>query len=512
MVLLKGLAAIVSLASIATCSPLDSEVSSGAVGVPPALGLPAIPAVAPLDHALGSGKLPHMPADLATGQLAPHPQQSKNHNGQVAIEKLDGHKGIETSRNVHDLSLFTTEEKTLAPAPAPKLAIREVIERGIANIGARSDPPAQSFIQALGNMFSELGKDKGKRDAPPALPAPPGPNPGAVNASILPNDPDPAAGIPPPSQNSSPTSPAPAIPAPAPAGAQSRVYSRRGESSASAGASDDPAGKKASASDTSADDKLVKSDDTVDSTPAAQADIAESSAESKPKEKPDTESAEKRVKSKDTDRSKDNTAEKTADSKASKKSKAITADLPADEKSTDDKPASKSDATKPSAEAKAAAKDDKNMGSMPAGLDSSFAMSGAKDLTPKKHDHHAPKAHKKSGKSHHSSHGHSKSKKTKAKAPAYKPRPNGQRRKPKSRKPSVSDHHSSHFNLHHKMIPQIARRHELQLRNADAEADAWADAYANYLNKRNVYAEFFAKREAYTYPEPWACSDPSGCN
>ncbi|MCJ1435608.1 hypothetical protein MMC27_004982 [Xylographa pallens] len=768
MVLLKGLAAIFSIASIAISSPLDLEASPGALGVAPALGLPAIPAVAPLDHALEPGNLPHMPADLATGQLAPHSQKSENHNGQVATEKLGSHKGIEAGHNVHSHAKHqhfalgqnkllppTTEEKALAPPPPPKLSIREVIERGFSNIGARSDPPAQSFIQALGNMFSGLGKDKSKRDAPPALPAPPGSALGAMNVSSPPNSPDPAAGVLPLSQGNSPTPPTPALPAPAPVeaavpppapqsgsgpapqsgsgnpppagspppptnpnsapanpialspssigshlsenppappatpadaaapsavqappasnanppsnlsaassaintgafsslldstaphdfkpvpaspgvvaqdghmgqfdpqsgllGAQkrpayrhganiewahsmgshlaggpknfghrashhrqhhqgmnhygthlsptdyrmpqgvpfdfqaslmpgppagpsmtgsgqqlavqsryyrkrrnldftplprtrrslharNRVYFRRAESSTSAGPSDEPVEEKASASEATADDKPVKPDDTTDSTPAVKAETADS----KPKEKPDTETAGKTVNSKVSDKSKDDTAEKAADSKASVKSKASTADEPAD-----DKPASKSDAIETSTKSKAAAEAGKHMGSMPAGLDSSFAMGGAEDATPKKHKHHAVKAHKESGKSPHGAHGHSKAGKHRAKAPAYKARPKGPRRKSKGKKPSVSDHHSSRYNPHHKMIPQIARRHDLRARNAAAEADAWVDAHAKYLHERDVYAEYFAKREANAYPEAWACSDPSGCN
>ncbi|MCJ1390930.1 hypothetical protein MMC18_003791 [Xylographa bjoerkii] len=814
MVLLNGLTVMVSLASIAICSPLDTEASSGAVGVSPALGLPAIPAVAPLDHALAPGGLPHMPADLATGQLVPHHQKSENHNGQVAIGKLGNNKGIKAGHNVHshaehqhfdagqnhlqlhhhvkqqvaDLSLPTTEEKALAASPPPpKLAIREVIERGIANIGSRSDPPAQSFIQALGNMFSGLGNEKSKRDAPPALPAPPGPAPGAANASTPPNNLNPAAGVPPQSKDASPPPPAPAVPAPAPAEAaapppppqsppgspppappaanppngsppppppanpnpapadlaavsppvadspppqgppappatpadaavppaaqaspasnanspsnppaappavdigasspppaaglkalpgpesvpaspgavaqnghmgqlgpqsgivgaqqhranyhraytkgahemgshhrgghrksghrashhrqhhgtnpyrlnyygsnhygthrsaingmkspglkhagitrygshnimqtgmqqgvpstagdlagvpsdfqasptagppvsasmtgsgpkqaiqrrhyrnrrsidftslprsrrtvQSRdhVYYRRDESSASARASNTQAEKTTSALETPGDDKPVASDNT---------------AKSKPKDKSDTEAAEKTVDSKASDQSKDDIPDKGADSKASEKSKADTAD-----KAADAKPAPKSDASEASTESKVPAKDSKNMGSMPIGLDSSLTMGGAKDAAPKKHNHDASEAHTKGGKGHHGANEHSKGRKTKV--PVYKPRPKGQRTKPKSKKPSVSDHHSSHYNPHHKMIPQIARRHELQVRNAAAEADALADAYTNYLQKRDVYAEYLAKREAYAYPEAWACSGPSGCN
>ena len=771
MVLLKGLAAIISLASIATCSPLDSEASSGALGLASAPGLPAIAAVAPIDHALEPANLPHMPADLATGQLAPHSQKGGNHNGETGIEKMGSHKGIEAGRNGHShakhqyfdpgqnrLSPLTSEEKTLAPAP--KLAIREVIERGIANIGARSDPPAQSFIQALGNMFSGLGKDKSKRDAPPALPAPPGPALGAVNASTPPNNPNPAAGVPPPSQDNTPTPPAPAVPAPVPAeavvsppapqsppgsppsaglppspppadpnsapaslaaasppvadlspaadipappatpvdavappaaqpplasnanspsnppaappavdtgaspspldstaphdfksvpaspgavaqdghmgqfgpqsgllGAQqhhtyrngapsagshlnsgnrmsggptghhrqhhqgmnpygrplpainhhmpqavpsdfqaslmvaprdeasmtgssqqitaqrhyylnrrnidftplpqtrrslqarNRVYYRRDESSASAGASDEPAEKKTGASEAATDDKPVKSDDTAESTPAAKAETADSSAESKSKKKTDTKSAEKTADIKAADKSKDDTVEKAADLKASEKSKAETADEPTDDqpqdgKSTDDKPVSKPDATKSSTDPKNAARKGKHLGSMPTDLDSSFSMGGAEDAPPKKHDHHAPKPHNKGSKSHHSAHPHSKGRKPKAKAPAYKPRPKGHRTRPTSKKPSLSEHHSSRFNPHHKMIPQIARRYDLQARNAAAEADAWVDAHAKYLGERDVYTGYYAKRgaDAYPYPEAWACSDPSACN
>ncbi|MCJ1293073.1 hypothetical protein MMC34_004626 [Xylographa carneopallida] len=752
----KGLVAIATLATIVACSPLDSEASHGAVGVAPALGLPAIPAVAPLHHALDQGELPHMPADLATGQLAPHNQKRKHDNGQVGTEvgyNVQSHaKNQPVDPGERQLLPLATEEKALAPAPVsvPKLAIREVLERGIANIGARSDPPAQSFIQALGNMFSNLGNDKGKRDAPPALPAPPAPAPGALNVSSQPNNPDPAAGLPPAQQDHTPTPPAPALPAPVPAqaavsppdaqsppaspspagspppsadpnsapanlaaassqaanspppanspalsatpadaaappaaqalpassanpssnqsaappavdtgasfshpdstvphkfesvptspgvvaqdghmghsgpkselfGAQpnrayrhgpniqggqsfasqfrgghrssgqrtsyyrqnhqglkhyggylaassyhipqgvpfdfqaspmsgpstgafitesgqqltaqrhyyrnrrdndftplprtrrslkalNRVHYRRDDSSASAETSDDTAEKKADISDIAAEGKPVKSDDTAKSTPAPNANTAESSGESKPKEKSETKIAEKKVDSKAAEKSKDDAAGKDADSTASEKSKTNSADEPAA-----DKPNSKSNANEASTKSKVDAKEGKKIGSMPAGLDSSFGMGGAKDATPKKHDHHAPNAHKKG---HHSAEAFSNSngRKAKAKALVYKPRPKGHRTKAKSKRPAVSDHHSSRYNPHHKMIPQIARRYDLQVRNAAAEADAWADAYAQYLDERDAYAEYLAKREAYAYPEPWACSDPTACN
>ena len=270
--------------------------------------------------------------------------------------------------------------------------------------------------------------------------------------------------------------------------ARNHVYYRRDESSISAGPSDESVEEKTTASEAVADDKPVKSDDTAESTPAVKAETEDSSAEPKPKEKPDTETAEKTVDSKAADKSKDDTAEKAADSKASEKSKATTADEPAD-----DRAGSKSDATETSTKSKAAAKASKDTGSMPVGLDSSFAIGGAEDAAPKKHHNHAAEAHKKGGNS-------------KAKAPAYIPRPKGHRTKSKGKKPSVSDHHSSRYNPHHKMIPQIARRHELRARNAAAEADAWVDAYAKYLSERDVYGEYLAKREA------WPCSDPSGCN
>ncbi|MCJ1288335.1 hypothetical protein MMC26_007690 [Xylographa opegraphella] len=755
MVLLNGLAAIISLATIAGCSPLDSDASSGVGGIAPAVGLPAIPAVAHHDHALGSGNLPHMPADLATGQLAPHSQKSENHNGQVAIEKPGSHEAIKAGNNIHshvkhqhlDIEKnqrkpLATEEKGLTPASAPasKLALREVIERGIANIGARSDPPAQSFIQALGNMFSGLGKDKSKRDGPPALPAPSGPAPGAVNASILLNNANPAVGLPHPSQDHLPTPPTPPMPAPIPAeaalsppaspppagspstdsnsaqadlvaasppiagspptakppalpataadiaappaaqalpadnpnspanpsadspavdtgasssfldltpphnfepvpaspgvvaeyghmgqfgplnevlgvqgnrahrygvniqGAQSvepnlrvgrsfsrqhtnqhmrrhpsisrygahspatnnrlprdvvtdfhaslitspldgasmpragqqvafqrhyyrnrrgvnftplprtrrslhalnSVYYRRGESSASAGAFDGSAENNASASGTAGDDKPVKPDETTKSAPAARADSADSNGVPESIAKPDTETAGMMVDSKNTDKAEVNTADKVNEPEANEKSKTGTTDGLAD-----NEPASKSEVFKPSTKSNGAAKLGKNMGSMPAGLDSSLAMGDAKDAMLKKHHPHAPKAHNKAN---HGIGDVSRSRKPSAKTPVYKPRPKGQRMKAKSRRPSISDHHSSHFNPHHKMIPQIARRHDLQVRNAAAEADAWADAHANYLDERDIYLEYLAKREAYAYPEAWACSDPSGCN
>jgi len=251
--------------------------------------------------------------------------------------------------------------------------------------------------------------------------------------------------------------------------ARDHIYYRRDEPSASA-ASDD------TASETPLDHKSTTSDSASESKPAAKVDAAESNAESKTKEIPETETAEKDVSS---DKSTDETAKKTVNSKASEKSKARKPN-----KAAKARPAPKSDATEGSAE--------------------------SKDAAPKTHSHHTLEAHKTGRKGHHGAPGHAKD--SKARIPAYKPRPKGQRTKPKSKKPYVSDHHSSRFNPHHKMIPQIARRHELRARNAAAEADAWADAHAKYLRERDVYAQYVAKREAHAYPEAWACSDPSGCN
>ncbi|MCJ1404522.1 hypothetical protein MMC11_007748 [Xylographa trunciseda] len=802
MVLLKDLAVIASLASIATCSPLDSEASFGAIGVPPALGLPSTPPGAPLDSALSQAGLPHMPADLATGLLAPKGQKSEGHSPQVAKgvgqNPLQAHYHVEQQHA--GLSLPITEEKALAPAAAaatPKFAIREVIERGIASIGARSDPPAKSFVQALSNMFSGLANDKSKRDAPPALPAPPGPLLDAVNASHAPpkdaSPPPPAPVVPapahaegaappavpqsppgspppasppgiPPNGSPPPPPPPPANPPSAPAdiavahppfdssppqdhpappatpadaavppaaqalpasnvnppssplvappavdtGASSQpdskppnspgsvpaspgfvaqeghmghfgpesgmldaqqnrvhrqgahtkgahangahsvgsyhrgshgatghraghhrhsyqgmnahrfnhhgshnygthrpttnhrgikysgikhggmkyagltdagmtqygshnmmqtdtqqglpssagefsgapsdfhaayiagppasasmkgtgshqviqrrhylnrrnvdfanlpriratiqarehVYRRRDESSATAGASDEQAEKKASVSETPANDKPVTSDSTPDSNSAAKVDGADGSAGSETKEMPEIETVEKKVDTISSDKSKDGATEKAADSKDSEKLKADKADKAAEVEAPP-----KSDTTEASTESKAATKESKKVGSI---------VSGAKEAALKKHGHDQHKAHKNGGKGHHGANDRSKGRK--GRVPAYTPRPKGQRTKPKTKRPAVSDHHSSRFNPQHKMIPQIARRHDLQVRNAAAEADALADAYANYLHKRNVYAEYVAKREAYAYPEAWACSDPSGCN
>ena len=234
MALPKKLAVIVNLALIATCSLANSEAYWGGLGKPPTVGLPAIPAEPPLDH---SGGLSHMSAGPAIGQSALHEPEGRTENVQSSGEKQGVHKGMRAGHNVHshaehqhfypaqdqlqvhhrleqhhtELAVPQTKDNALVPAAASsKLSIREVIERGIANIGARADPPAGSFIQALSTMFSGLGKDKAKRETPASLPAPPNPDPAAVNAPASPKTPDAAAGLALPSNNGLPTAPAPA--------------------------------------------------------------------------------------------------------------------------------------------------------------------------------------------------------------------------------------------------------------------------------------------------------------
>lgn len=671
MVLLKDLAVLVTLASFAACSPLESETFSGAVGVPAAPGNLALPPMT-LDPALAPVALPQTPADLPSGQSIISGKKHKAYGIHSNAETQHHQQKENVEQNVAIGSL------AVAPAPPKQLAIREVIERGLSNIAAR-DPPAQSFVQALGNMFSGLAKPKDKRDEVLALPAPgpalangssslPQGNPAdSTTHSQAPPPPAPAAGSPPVpvhpaddvSHAQSPPPPVPAggtppspgnladaiihpgAPPPAPApesppsandtlsppppgvdaskaasgahaakmlgavpespGAvaqdahmghdggyyqQSALHQPTGHSRDShhghrnsghyAGpqrtsrygktkhamnhhavsqhgmgryavnhASLKPGGRKQFAGlkiqhggmaggsklgslqsganlmrypatggpvpgiaiQGSAPQLALKRRHYRNSRRAENVAEAPSTKAEEPAKSEEPTKVEKAVKAQE--------PVKAGEPTKSEKPVKVEEPLKAEEPIGSEKPASgatdsKAAPQKAPADVKPAPKKDQKIGSMSAGLDSSFSMGAAKDPATKepvpeskKQDAASPKAkgHRGKGKGHQLSKGHH-GKGRKSKSSDYKPRP-GSHKKNKPAKQAVGEHHSSRYNNKHKMIPQVARRHELVIREAEAAAyaDAKAAAYADYLQEREAYAHYLAARDAYAAPE-----------
>lgn len=182
MVLLKDIAVLVSFASLTSCNPIEG--GPGDVVAQPDLGKIGLPASVQLDR-LGSADSPSKKKvswDSDVDKLYSQDKGKEKQRYPSPPRPVEHGPVVQPKTPKKQEGRVATGEKESATGETanPKLAVREVIERGLNNLAERTTQE-HGFVRALGNIFSALHK---RQDPAPMAPGSDAPPPGADAGNI----------------------------------------------------------------------------------------------------------------------------------------------------------------------------------------------------------------------------------------------------------------------------------------------------------------------------------------